>query len=52
LGLDAAVCTEDADGNTIEYANACAAIEAGFNFNELKFCNGFGDGGIGGGFIQ
>ena len=52
LGLDVPVCSEDADGNSIEYANACAAIEDGVKFNQIKFCGGLPGGdnenGIGG----
>jgi len=47
LGLDVPVCTEDADGNTIEYASACAALAAGIKLQALEFCDGLPTGGIG-----
>lgn len=49
LGLDVPVCVKDADGNTIEYDNACEALDDGAKFNQLKFCNDLPGGGIGNG---
>ncbi len=49
LGLDIPVCVADGDGNTIEYANACEAVDAGAKFNQLKLCSDFTGGGFGNG---
>ena len=39
LGLNIPVCTVDADGNKVEYANPCAAFEAGLSIEDLTFCD-------------
>lgn len=40
IGLNIPVCTVDADGNKVEYANPCEALAAGLSIEELTFCNG------------
>jgi len=46
LGLNIPICGTDADGNEVNFDTPCAALDAGFELNQLSVCGDILDNGI------